>query len=32
MFGSESSEGGYSVEFPCGTAAAEGRKEESSSH
>lgn len=26
MLGSESSEGGYSVEFPCGTAATEGRK------
>lgn len=29
---SESSEGGYSAEFPSGTAAAEGRKEESSPH
>lgn len=27
MLGSESSEGGYSVEFPSGTAAAEGRKD-----
>lgn len=26
MLVNESSEGGYSVEFPCGTAAAEGRK------
>ena len=32
MLVSESSEGGYSVEFPSGTAAAEGRKEESSSN
>lgn len=32
MLVSESSEEGYSVEFPCGMAAAEGRKEESSSH
>lgn len=32
MLVNESSEGGYSVEFPCGTAAAEGRKEESSLH
>ena len=31
MLVSESSEGGYSVEFPCGTAVTEGRKEESSS-
>lgn len=26
MLVNESSEGGHSVEFPCGTAAAEGRK------